>query len=231
MQERVSCAINAFFFIFANVLHADSKSGEELSHPKSAPALTGGNKEYIRVYINSDTTFRSFVVASEETVREFLQRIAPKLSLSDDYNEGKRNFNMLIPKSRRDNSPGFASVHHSSPVMSKIGKLSSLCVCHVILVSRRPVNEFAYYNDLICCYVALNISESIHFRRSLVRVSKFSFFNFMLNQPPLYLTISIRTVVFGFAELGGLNHANVTYRQFSKTSFVRLSSFFHFLTE
>lgn len=62
-------------------------------------------------------------------------------------------------------------------------------------------------------------------------VSKFSFFNFMLNQPPLYLTISIRTVVFGFAELGGLNHANVTYRQFSKTSFVRLSSFFHFLTE
>lgn len=48
----------------------------------------------------------------------------------------------------------------------------------------------------------------------------------MLNQPPLYLTINIRTGEFGFAELGGLNHANVTYRQFSKTvcSFVFLFS-------
>lgn len=65
----------------------DSKSGE-LSHPKSAPALGESNKEYIRVYINSDTAFRSFVVSSEETTREFLQRIAPKLALSDDFNEG-----------------------------------------------------------------------------------------------------------------------------------------------
>jgi len=46
--------------------------------------LIESNKEYIRVYINSDTTFRSFTVANEETTAEFLRRILPKLNLSDD---------------------------------------------------------------------------------------------------------------------------------------------------